>query len=192
MSKKFKSDFSRREIYKFVTLYCFSPLTFSLEECAKFYKISKWMAKQLIYTSISECIVEDNVVEILSQKAYQSACEHAYKKGIPNAPISTQVKYEKLKKARKSFNFSDEQAIEIALLYAVSPLSKHHFCEENGLTKTLFDRTIQRVIIENLVSDDIVYDLEDKSLNSSSNSVAVTALFEKLWKARMRYKQEHC
>ncbi|MCI9177784.1 MAG: hypothetical protein HFJ28_04330 [Clostridia bacterium] len=188
---KWKIDFSRKEIYDFVMTYCFSPLFSTLEELALSYDISKQTAKSLIYTAIAECIVEDDAVNILCQKAYQRAFMHSCQDKVYKAPSATYGKYEELKKLRKSFCFSDEQITEIILLYLTSSFDKTHFCTDYPMTKALFDRTLKKAIIHGLVSDDVVEDLYQKALSFSKDSSRVNALFEKLRKARLQYQEQH-
>ena len=190
MSKKLK-DFSRLEIYDFVIEYALSPLCTSLEECAKSYGISQYMAKKLVYKAISDCIVDDNVVDILADKAQRSASKHAYDEGICQAPFSTYQKYQSLKEERKNFTIPQEDGIKLVIEYAASPLSKETFCEKNAISKTLFDRTFVQVISNCLVADDIVKSLYRKAFEASRNPYKVNKLFEKLWKARKQFQKSH-
>lgn len=191
MAGKRVSDFSRKEIYDFIMTYCFSPLFSTLEELAASYNISKQTAKKLIYRSIQDCIVENDVVDILCDKAYHSAFLHACQDGISKAPSSTYNKYETLKKNRKLFCLSDEECTGVAISYLVSPLNKADFCKQYPMTKALLDRTLKKVIIEGLISDNIVEDLHQKALSFSSNPASVDTLFEKLLKARAEYQKQH-
>lgn len=182
--KRYFSDYSRRDIQNFVMTYCYSPLYDSLEECAESYHISTDMAKKFIYAAISKCIVEDDVVEILREKSYRSAIRHAYQEGIHSAPQSSYRKYSNLNLERKLFSFSDTEALEVTLMYATSPLDKSEFCSSNGMTKSIFDQTLKRAIVENLISDDLVTDLQNKALSFASDPDVVNQFFEKLWKQR--------
>ena len=188
---KRKSDFSRKEIYDFIMTYCFSPLFRTLEELALSYDISKQTAKSLIYTSICECIVEDDAVDILCQKAYQSAFMHSCQDKVYKAPSAAYDKYEELKELRKSFCLSDEQSTEIAMLYLTSSFDKAGFCTDYPMTKALFDRTLKKVITQGLVSDSVVEDLYQKALSFSKDPSRVNALFEKLKEARLNYQKQH-
>lgn len=189
MATKQKGDFSRKEVYQFVIDYVDCPLFNTLEDCATSYNISTRIAKQLIYRAVAECIVEDNIVDILCNKAYQSAFQHACQEQIHKAPHSAYVKYEQLKKVRQSFCLTDEQSVEIVILYIASPLNKKLFCEENAITRALFDRTLKIAIIHRLISDDMVEDLREKALYTSSSTSSVNSLFESLKLARANYQQ---
>lgn len=182
--KRYLSDYSRREIQNFIMTYCYSPLYGSLEECAKSYGISTNMAKKFIYAAISKCMVEDDVAEILRQKSYLSAMKHAYQDGIHSAPQSSYRKYSNLNLERKLFSFSDAEALEIALMYAASPLDKSEFCRKNAMTKAIFDKTLKKAIVENLFSDDLVTDLQNKALSFASDPDVVNQFFENLWRQR--------
>lgn len=189
MAKKQKSDFSRKEVYDFVFDYAHCPLFNTLEDCANSYHISIRMAKQLIYRAISECIVEDDTVAILCQKSYQSAFQHACQEKIYKAPYSAYTKYEQLKKERQRFCLSSEETIRIVVSYLASPLNKELFCVENAMTKALFDRTLKIAILHQLISDDMVEDLRQKALHSTSDASAVNSLFDSLKLARASYQQ---
>ncbi len=183
-SKRYLKDYSRKEIQDFVLTYCYSPLYDDLEDCAKSYGLSVNMAKKFIYTAISKCIVEDDVVEILFRKSHLSAVRHCILDGIHVAPQSCYQKYSNLNTERKLFKFSDTEAIEIALMYAGSPLRKSNFCSENAMTKAILDQTLRRAIVENLISDSLVTDLQNKALSFAADTEKVKQFFEKLWKQR--------
>ena len=169
-NKRYLKDYSRKEIQTFVSTYCYCPLYDNLEECARDHELSIQMAKKFIYTAISKCIVEDDVVGILFGKSYLSATRHSYLDGIHAAPQSCYRKY--------------SETIEIALMYAASPLRKSDFCSKNAMTKAIFDQTLIRAIVENLISDDIVTDLQNKALSFAADTEKVKQFFEKLWKQR--------
>lgn len=188
--KRYLKDYSRREIQNFVMTYCYSPLYSSLEECAQAYNLSVNMAKEFIYASISKCIVEDDAVDILRRRSYESAMKHAYQDGVHLAPKSSYRKYSNLNLERKLFQFSDAEALEIALMYAVSPLCKSDFCSKNAMTKSILDQTLKRAIVENLISDDLVTDLQSKALSFTSDAKIVNTFFEKLWKQREQNKNK--
>ncbi len=184
--KKCKNDFSRQEVFDFVTHYYSGHPYDSLKSLAEFYGISMYMAKQLIYRSIGECIVDDDVVEWLYQKACSSAFVHSYKDKIYKAPLTTHTKYESLKQQRQAYLFPDDICIDIAVMYAFSPLSKEPFCKENYMTKALFDRILKHVIIHNLISDDFVDDLQEKALQTAIFQPKVYNLFTTLWELRIQ------
>ena len=183
-NKRYLKDYSRKEIQTFVSTYCYCPLYDNLEECARDHELSIQMAKKFIYTAISKCIVEDDVVGILFGKSYLSATRHSYLDGIHAAPQSCYRKYSDLNLERKLFKFSDTETIEIALMYAASPLRKSDFCSKSAMTKAIFDQTLIRAIVENLISDDIVTDLQNKALSFAADTEKVKQFFEKLWKQR--------
>jgi len=182
--------FSRKEIGDFVYGYSVLPFSASLRQYASDNKLSIDTFKSMIAVSISHCIVDNNTVDILEQKAVLAAYKHF--DDIQALSIqSVKKQYDGLRKQRKSFSFTDEEAIQLIIKYAFSPFPKREFCKREGITISLFDRTFLTGISTCLVADDIVSALQIKSILHTYDHSAVTSLYQKLWLTRKEYQETH-
>lgn len=189
LEERVRQKFLRSQILDFVTKYALLPFSDSLEEYSKDHDVSTDTAKAMIAVAISDCIVEDDVVNVLERKAVMSAYMHKDKLALSISSINK--KYQRLKEARKNFRFSDDETVDVIMQYTTSPFSKKEFCKKGGITLRLFGTTMKIGISRCLVPDDVVQRLYQKSLSNAFNTSAVKVLYEKLWKAREEYQKLH-
>ncbi len=186
--RKYLKDFSRTEIRDIAISYSKNPIA---SQCAEIHEISTDMLKKLLYKAISDCIVENDVAYAILESIKKRAIWHS-KEGKEAAIYCFNKKYKQVVSARKAFMLSDEEAIRITKTYSYSSLSKKQFCFENAITCSLLDRTLLYTTCNCMVEDDIVEVLNEKALSyDSCNEFLVDELFEKIAKARRRFRQEH-
>ncbi len=186
--KKYLKDFSRSEIKDIALSYSQNSVP---NQCARKFGISTDMLKKLLYKAISDCIVEDDVACIILESIKERAIRHS-KEGKEASVYCFNKKYKQVVSQRKAFMLSDEEAVRITKMYSTSIFGKKQFCFKNDITCRLLNKTLLYTTCNCMVDDDIVEALNEKALSyDSCNEVIVNELFEKIAKARRRFRQEH-
>jgi len=178
MAKKTAKQFSRKEVWEVATRYATSK--YSHNDFEEEYQSSRSSFYTVLDRAVIENIVDSDTVGLMEARAKYNSEVKAGKPG----EIRSEKHYSYLKKKRKEYMLSKEEAIKITITYAESPYSKKQFCRRIHISEQLLDRTIYKSIIDNWVSDEVVMLLKVKSLKLNGGEATI-----KFWEQLKSYRE---
>ena len=160
-SKKKRTPQQFRKICARIALiYATTPDMYNARELALAYEVSmSTIYKWLDMVVIISC-VDQEIIKLMKAKAMRNSLL----KGGKTAQKRSERHYNKLVAQRNNYVVPDAEAKILIEQFSKSELNKNEFCRFEKITVELFGKTIRRAIAENLVSDNTVKRLKQKSL----------------------------
>ena len=167
-----KKTMSSLELEKFcnkiATEYATSEGAFSRSYFVKEYEISASCFYKILSTAVVNSLVTLELVFKMEEKACKNQKAHAEEAGH-----SSRIHYAKLRQKRKEHtekmiaNYSDEEIKVIAKKFGSSPeISKQKLAKELKIPVAVFDRLLEKAIIQSIIDDNIFEKIKIRSMKN--------------------------
>lgn len=177
-------NLSRKMVHQIAAEYANSHYDCSCSYFTRKYSISKSTFYNLLKKAIKEGIVSDRTAKLIAEKSSYNS----YLKAGEPGKIRSEKYHRWLFQQRSTFLLSITQSRKLAEEYANSHLPKAEFCKSFLITTELFDRTLNRAIIECWISDDVFNMLKQKSFRIHGDSERIVSFWKRLEAKRLSRK----
>ncbi len=187
--KRKVEDLTRRRIYAIAVSYANSKDTFSASYYCGAYGISQHVFYRCLEKAVEESIVSEYIAKRISEKAARNAYEHAGE----GAKINSLNHYQELIAKRESFKFKPKEQKKFVEQYADCDLSLPVFCANEYIRINQMNEAISDVIVGNLISDEYVEKLLQKSKKICGEEVTEKCFdaLKAMRKEKIEAKKEH-
>ena len=186
MERKVK-DFSRSECRKIAIGYATTADDLTASYFGMLYQTSPEVIYGVIRRAVVESMVGEKVVRLISNKSGRNSSNHG---GEGSRRKSTE-KYQRLMERRGNFEVSRDKKEYYSIEYANSDqaIDMKIFSEIHCMSRSLLQRTLASAIVDNMVSDEVVYKLQQEDLQYNP-SWRVSRLFRDLKAQRQKNIEE--